>query len=142
MERTYCVVDIEATGGNHKNGRIIEIGIVKIGQGRVIAEYSTLVNPQQPIDKYVSKLTGISDNDLANAPVFAQVAPKIIDFLGESIFVAHNATFDYAYLRAELRKIGVNYVTEQLCTIDLSRQIFPNEDSYSLGKLCQSLGLS
>ncbi|MBI1184120.1 hypothetical protein GC194_07605 [bacterium] len=141
MNNTYCVVDIEATGGNHKNGRIIEIGIVKIRGGMVISEYSTLVNPQQPIDKYVSKLTGIKDSDLVEAPIFAEVTHSILEFLGDAIFVAHNATFDYAYLRAELKKQGVNYFSDQLCTIDLSRKIFPNQESYSLGKLCRSLGL-
>ncbi|MGB0429126.1 MAG: exonuclease domain-containing protein [Bacteroidia bacterium] len=141
MNSTYCVVDIEATGGNHKNGRIIEIGIVKIRNQTVVSEYSTLVNPQQKIDKYVSKLTGITDAHIINAPLFADVANEIIEFLGDSYFVAHNATFDYTYLRAELKKLGIEYTADQYCTIDISRMVFPNEESYSLGKLCRSLNL-
>ncbi len=141
MNSTYCVVDIEATGGNHKNGRIIEIGIVKIRNKTVVSEYSTLVNPEQRIDKYVSKLTGITDNDLKNAPLFSEVAKEIIEFLGDAFFVAHNATFDYTYLRTELRKLGIEYTADQYCTIDMSRILFPDQDSYSLGKLCRSLKL-
>lgn len=141
MNSEYCVVDIEATGGNHKNGRIIEIGIVKIRNRTIVSEFSTLINPRQKIDRYVSKLTGITDLDLRDAPYFEDVMENIVDFLAESTFVGHNAAFDYTYLRTELRKYGVNYTANQLCTIDLSRILVPNEESYSLGKLCRSLEL-
>ena len=141
MDSTYCVVDIEATGGNHKNGRIIEIGIVKIRNKTIVSEYSTLVNPEQQMDKYVTKLTGITDNDLVDAPVFKLVAKEIVEFLGDSYFVAHNATFDYTYLRTELRKLGIEYTADQYCTIDMSRILYTDEPSYSLGKLCRSLNV-
>ncbi|MFY0672095.1 MAG: 3'-5' exoribonuclease [Bacteroidia bacterium] len=141
MDSTYCVVDIEATGGNHKNGRIIEIGIVKIRNRTIVSEYATLVNPEQAMDKYVSKLTGITDDDLVDAPVFKEVAREIVEFLGNSFFVAHNASFDYTYLRAELRKLGIEYTADQYCTIDMSRILFAEEPSYSLGKLCRSLNV-
>ena len=141
MNRSYCVVDIEATGGNHKNGRIIEVGMVRVIDGNISDELSILINPEQPIDKYVSKLTGITDDDLVNAPLFEDVSEKIRSFLGDSIFVAHNATFDYTYLRSELRNVGIDYSADQLCTVDLSRKVFPDEESHSLGKLCRSLGL-
>lgn len=142
MHSNYCVVDIEATGGNHKNGRIIEVGMVKVVDGEVSEELSLLINPEQPIDSYVSKLTGIKDSDLQTAPLFSEVAHTIRDFLGDAVFVAHNATFDYAYLRAELRNVGIEYVADQICTVDLSRKIFPDEASHSLGKLCRSLGIT
>lgn len=141
MSKTYCVVDIEATGGNHKNGRIIEVGIVKVVEGNMTDELSILINPEQAMDAYVSKLTGITDQDLVGAPLFKEVAEEIRAFLGDSIFVAHNATFDYAYLRTELRNAGIEYASDQLCTVDLSRKVFPDEESHSLGKICRSLGL-
>lgn len=141
MDSTYCVVDIEATGGNHKNGRIIEIGIVKIRNKKIVSEYATLVNPEQPMDKYVSKLTGITDKDLIDAPIFKNVAKEIVEFLGNSFFVAHNATFDYTYLRTELRKLGIEYTADQYCTIDMSRILFVDEPSFSLGRLCRSLNV-
>jgi len=141
MSQTYCVVDIEATGGNHRSGRIIEVGMVRVHNQKVVSEYSTLINPLQPIDKYVSKLTGITDDDLKGAPEFHEVANEMLDFLGDSVFVAHNATFDYTYLRTEFKRFGLNYSADQVCTLDISRVLFPEEESYSLGKLCNSLGL-
>lgn len=141
MSQTYCVVDIEATGGNHRSGRIIEVGIVKVQDAKVISEYSVLINPLQTMDKYVSKLTGITDLDLKDAPEFNETAEEMLDFLGDSVFVAHNATFDYTYLRTEFRRAGIDYNANQLCTLDISRKLFPEEESYSLGKLSRSLGI-
>lgn len=141
MNRTYCIVDIEATGGNHRSGRIIEVGMVKVQQGNIVSEYSVLINPLQSMDKYVSKLTGITDADLKHAPEFGEVADDMLDFLGDAIFVAHNATFDYTYLRTEFKRAGIDYNANQLCTLDLSRKLFPEEESYSLGKLSRSLGI-
>jgi DNA polymerase-3 subunit epsilon len=141
MGNTFCVVDIEATGGNQKQGRIMEVGIVKVRHGQIVDEMSTLINPGKPIDKFVSKLTGITDHEVRQAPVFAEAAPRILEFLGDGTFVGHNAAFDYSYLRLELHRAGFEYQADQICTIDLSKKLFPNELSYSLGKLCRSLGL-
>jgi len=141
MSQTYCVVDIEATGGNHRSGRIIEVGIVKVQDAEVVSEYSVLINPLQSMDKYVSKLTGITDLDLKDAPEFNETAQEMLDFLGDSVFVAHNAAFDYTYLRTEFRRAGIDYNANQLCTLDICRKLFPDEESYSLGKLSRSLGI-
>lgn len=115
--------------------------MVKVRQGKVVSEYSVLINPLQSMDKYVSKLTGITDEDLKDAPEFDEVAPDMLDFLEDSIFVAHNATFDYTYLRTEFKRAGIDYNADQVCTLDLSRKLFPKEESYSLGKLSRSLGI-
>ena len=141
MSKSYCIVDIEATGGNHKNGRIIEVGMVKVVNGKKVAQWECLFNPHRPIDKYVSRLTGIVDKDLRHAPNFEAKAQEMVDFAEGCVFVGHNVDFDYTYLRTELHRAGIEYEANRLCTLDLSRKVFVDEASYSLGKLCRSLGL-
>lgn len=141
MKRRYSIVDIEATGGNHKSGKIIEIGVVDVVNGASAKKFSQLVNPKQSIDSFVSKLTGISDKDVAGKPVFESIAEKLYQQIKDSVFVAHNVSFDYAFLKTEFKKAGIEYSAKHLCTIELSKELIPDEPSYSLGKLCKSLGI-
>lgn len=137
----YAVVDIEATGGNHIKGRIIEIAIILFDGDKVIREYSTLVNPETKIDWYVTKLTGITNKMVADAPLFKEVAAKIVDLTEGNIFVAHDVDFDYKFLKTELQQAGFDIDEPKVCTIKLSEKHLPNANSYSLGKLCDELGI-
>lgn len=137
----YAVVDIEATGGNHIKGKIIEIAIYIFDGKEIINEYSTLVNPEVKIDWYVAKLTGITNTMVKDAPIFFDVAKKINNLLKGQIFVAHDVDFDYMFLKTELKKAGFDLNEPKVCTIKLSGKVFPDAESYSLGKLSEELGI-
>jgi DNA polymerase-3 subunit epsilon len=137
----YAVVDIEATGGNHVKGRIIEIAIILFDGEKIVSEYSTLVNPEVKIDWYVTKLTGIKNSMVADAPLFADVADEILRLTKGNIFVAHDVDFDYKFLKEELRKVGLDFNEPKVCTLKLSAKHLPDASSYSLGKLCDEMGI-
>ena len=137
----YAVVDIEATGGNHIKGRIIEIAIILFDGKKIVREYSTLVNPEVKIDWYVTKLTGNKNDMVADAPLFKDVAEEILSLTKGSIFVAHDVDFDYKFLKEELRKAGLEFNEPKVCTLKLSQKHLPEEESYSLGKLCDAVGI-
>lgn len=137
----YAVVDIEATGGNHVKGRIIEIAIILFDGEKIVSEYSTLVNPEVKIDWYVTKLTGIKNSMVADAPLFAAVADEILRLTKGNIFVAHDVDFDYKFLKEELRKVGLDFNEPKVCTLKLSAKHLPDASSYSLGKLCDEMGI-
>jgi DNA polymerase-3 subunit epsilon len=137
----YAVVDIEATGGNHVKGKIIEIAIYIFDGEKIIDEYATLINPGIGIDWYVTKLTGISNKTVKDAPKFKAVAKKIATLVKGKIFVAHDVDFDYKFLKAELKRAGYDIDEPKVCTIKLSEKHIPSASSYSLGKLCEELGI-
>lgn len=137
----YAVIDIEATGGNHINGKIIEIAIYIFDGENIINEYATLINPEVKIDWYVTKLTGITNDMVKNAPVFAEVAQKISDLIKGNIFVAHDVIFDYRFLKAEMKKACLLLDEPKVCTLKLSEKYLPEVESYSLGKLCEALNI-
>jgi DNA polymerase III subunit epsilon len=135
----YAVVDIEATGGNHIKGKIIEIAIYIYDGKKVVDEFSTLINPETKIDWYVTKLTKITNSMVKDAPKFKEVAEQISKLVKGKIFVAHDVDFDYKFLKAELQKAAFDINEPKVCTLQLSKKHLPNEASYSLGKLCDSL---
>jgi DNA polymerase III subunit epsilon len=137
----YAIVDIETTGGYAAANGIIEISI-KIFDGRqVVEEYETLINPDQNIPRYIQAFTGITNEMVQDAPRFEEVAEKVYTCLQGNIFVAHNVNFDYSFIKSHLDFYGYSFNAKKLCTVRLSRQIFPGFPSYSLGNLCQSLGI-
>lgn len=137
----YAVVDIEATGGNHVKGKIIEIAIYIFDGKKVINEYSSLVNPETKVDWYVTKLTGITNKMVNSAPTFKEIAKEVSDILNGNIFVAHDVDFDYHFVKTELKKAGHTLNEPKACTVKLSEKHLPNAASYSLGKLCEELGI-
>ncbi|MGH9956193.1 MAG: 3'-5' exonuclease, partial [Pyrinomonadaceae bacterium] len=100
-ELEFVVVDLEATGAKMPPNRIIELGAFRIHQGRIVEKFSTLVNPEIPIPRFVVALTGITNDMVKNAPVFAEVAPKWLDFARDAVLIAHNAPFDTSFLNHE-----------------------------------------
>ncbi len=135
----FAVVDIETTGGNFNKDRIIEIAIVVHNGQKVIEDYSTLVNPLRPIGPFITGLTGISNEMVEDAPTFDQVAERIQELTKGRIFVAHNARFDYGFMKSEYKRLGKPFRRGNLCTVQMSRKVFPDLVSYSLGNLCKDL---
>src|SRR4051812_5054241 len=137
----YAIVDIETTGGHASANGITEVAIYVHDGTQVVETYQTLINPGQPIPYYISGLTGITDAMVKDAPQFWEVADRIYDLLKDNIFIAHNVNFDYSFLKSELANCGFDLTTNKLCTVRLSRKIFPGLDSYGLGKICGYLDI-
>lgn len=140
--KNYAIVDIETTGAYAGGSRMTEIAVLIHDGVQVVEEYHTLINPKQSIPHYIQVLTGISDDMVSDAPEFENVAAKVFSLLQDKIFVAHNVGFDYSFVHSQLRECGYYLRSPKLCTVRLSRKCFPGLPSYSLGKLCQSLGIA
>ena len=137
----YAIVDIETTGGNAKTGRITEVAIYRHNGNRVVDAFSSLVRPDCEIPPFVVNLTGITNEMVAEAPPFEEIAEDILEITAGCVFVAHNVAFDYEYIKQEFKRIGVAYRRRKLCTVQLSRQVFTGLPSYSLGKLTKQLDI-
>ncbi len=137
----YAIVDIETTGGYASASKITEIAVFIFDGKKVIEEYSSLINPEQPIPFHIQALTGITDDMVQDAPRFEDLAEDIYHLLSQNIFVAHNVHFDYSFVQAELKAAGYEWKAQRLCTVRLSRKMYKGLPSYSLGKLCQQLGI-
>lgn len=138
----YVVVDIETTGGSVSSSRITEIAILTHNGSQVTSRWQSLVNPEMYIPMHITALTGIDDEMVADAPTFADLANEVYHLLLGKIFVAHNVNFDYSFLRGQLAACGFSWDAPKLCTVRLSRKLFPGMTSYSLGKLCNQLNIS
>jgi DNA polymerase III subunit epsilon len=138
----YAIVDIETTGGYAAANGITEISIQVFDGSRVTEKFETLVNPHQPIPRYIQAMTGITDAMVEDAPEFEEVASTVYNLLQDKIFVAHNVNFDYSFVKAHLEQYGYSLNSKKLCTVRLSRKLLPGHPSYSLGKLCYSLGIN
>ncbi len=141
-ERLYAIVDIETTGGLVKRDKITEIAIVLHDGQQVIDQYQTLVNPERSIPEFITNMTGITNDMVADAPLFCEVAKDIVLKTEGAIFVAHNARFDYGFLREEFSRLGYAYTRKQLCTVRLSRKMLPQLKSHSLDSLIRHFSLS
>lgn len=138
----YSIIDIETTGGNSKTGKITEIAVFVHNGTRIVTEFCTLLNPQQRIPPFISKLTGITQQMVDEAPLFEEVAAYIAEITANTIFVAHNVNFDYGFIREEYRRIGQEFRRRRLCTVQMSRMSFPGLKSYSLGKITSELNIT
>jgi DNA polymerase III subunit epsilon len=141
VPQNLVFVDLETTGGNAAYHRITEVGIVRMECGKVVEEWSSLINPECRIPAYIESFTGITNEMVANAPRFADIAALMLEKLrgpapgpvdGAPIFVAHNARFDYAFLRTEFRRLDVQFSARVLCTVKLSRRLFPEYHRHNL----------
>ena len=137
----YAILDIETTGGKYNEEGITEIAIYKFDGHEVIDQFISLVNPERPIQPFVANLTGINNQMLRNAPKFYEVAKRIVEITSECVVVAHNASFDYRILQTEFSRLGFDYERQSLCTVELSKKLIPDQESYSLGKLVRGLGI-
>jgi len=137
----YAIVDIETTGGYAENHRITEVAIYLHDGIQVTEEFHTLINPGRNIPYYITGLTGITTEMVLESPAFEEIAEDLFKRLEGKIFVAHNAHFDYSFLKKEFEQVGINWQSKKLCTVRLSRKIIPGLRSYSLGSLAESLGI-
>jgi DNA polymerase-3 subunit epsilon len=142
LPQDLVFVDLETTGGNAAYDRITEVGIVRIKNGELIDEWSSLVNPERPIPPYIEAFTGISDPMVAGAPRFAEVAAQVREKLQGAVFVAHNARFDYSFLRSEFLKADMSFSAKVLCTVKLSRRLFPEFVRHNLDAVMERNGLT
>lgn len=138
----YTIVDIETTGNGIKGNKITEISIFKYDGTDVVDEFTSLVNPECEIPYFITRLTGIDNPMVRNAPTLVEIAPKILEITEDCIFVAHSVNFDYNVIKNEFKILGLEFIRKKLCTVRLSRNLFPGYHSYSLGKLCSSLGIA
>lgn len=137
----YAIIDVETTGGSAFNEKLTEISIFQFDGKQITGQFSTLINPERAIPFMITRLTGITDEMVRDAPKFYEVAREIIEMTEGRVFVAHNANFDYNFIRQEYKRLGYSYNRKTLCTVKLSRKLIPGHRSYSLGNLCNDLGI-
>jgi DNA polymerase-3 subunit epsilon len=135
----YTIVDIETTGNGIHGNRITEIALFNLDDSGVSEVFSSLVNPESDIPAFITGLTGINTAMVRQAPLFSELAPQIEALSRDRVFVAHSVNFDYPIVQQEFRRAGLEFIRKKLCTVRLSRKVFPGLRSYSLGKLCSSL---
>lgn len=136
-DQTYVVVDVETTGGRPGLHRVTEIGAVKVKGGQVIDEWSSLINPQRSIPANITRITGITQDMVAEAPVFADIADSFSEFMEDTIFAAHNVNFDYGFINAEFQMVDRHFRHPKICTCSSMRKLYPGYSSYSLKNLCR-----
>ncbi len=140
-DATYCVLDLETTGFSFRTEKITEIGIMKVKNHEVIDEFSTFVNPQKPIPQRVVEVTNITDEMVKDAPTIEEVLPKVIEFLGDSVLVAHNADFDIGFLKYNAGELGLKLSNTYIDTLRLAKDLFPQYKKYKLGMIAENLGI-
>jgi DNA polymerase-3 subunit epsilon len=121
--------------------RVIEVAVFVFDGEKIIDQYATLINPRRPIDPYVTKLTGITEDMVKDAPLFEDIKDRLLELTHENIFVAHNVKFDFGMIRQEFKRLGIDFNRKQLDTVNLARKVLPGFNSYSLGNICDSLGI-
>ncbi|HTY35624.1 MAG TPA: exonuclease domain-containing protein [Bacteroidota bacterium] len=140
---TFVVVDVETTGMSAIDDRITEIAMMKVQDGVLVDEFSTLINPLLTIPAYITSMTGIDNVMVQNAPTAREVVPFVAEFLGDAIFVAHNAAFDWGFVtHTAMRERGIELHNQRLCTVKLSGRILPQLPSKSLGPVAQHLNIT
>lgn len=135
-------VDIETTGASLNSDRIIDIGILRVENFRLVSKFHTLIDPQRHLPREITQLTGITEGELKKAPTFSQVKDEIIDNLKDCVFVAHNAQFDYRFLRREFKYIGIPFCLKRLCTVRLSKLLYPQFARHNLDSLIERHGIT
>lgn len=138
----FAVLDFETTGVSGKKNRVIEIGIVHVKNMEIVDSYQTFINPGLLVPYYITKITGITDANVHDAPFFEDVTSQVLNFIGESVLVAHNLPFDYSFLKNEFIRADIFIPKmESLCTLKLARKMYPELKSKSLGNLVKHFGI-
>ena len=141
IDTTYCVLDLETTGFSFRTEKITEVGIMKVKNGEVIDEFSCFVNPEKSIPQRVVEVTNITDDMVKDAETIDKVMPKILEFVGDSVLVAHNADFDIGFLKYNANELGLSLDNTYLDTLRLAKDLFPDYKKYKLGKIAENLGI-
>ncbi len=130
--QNLAFVDIETTGTDFIHDRIIEISVLRVQKGKLVKTFTSLINPELPVSPFITEMTGITQKDLDKKPTFFDIKDQILDALDGCIFVAHNVRFDYGFIKTEFKRLGKNFRSKTLCTVKLSRHLFPHEFSHNL----------
>ncbi len=141
IDTTYCVLDLETTGLSFRTEKITEVGIMKVKDGQVIDEFSCFVNPEKPIPQRVVEVTNITDDMVKDAETIEEVFPKIKEFVGDSVLVAHNADFDIGFLKHNAKELGYTLDNTYIDTLRLAKDLFPDYKKYKLGIIAENLGI-
>jgi DNA polymerase-3 subunit epsilon len=137
LPQNLVFLDLETTGANPLHDRIIEIGLCEVADGQPDREWSTLVNPEKTFSPFIEQLTGIANGMVADAPTFDEIAEDLFDRLAGKVLVAHNARFDFGFLKNEFRRQGIAFQEKTLCTVKLSRALFPEHRRHNLDALVE-----
>jgi DNA polymerase-3 subunit epsilon len=140
LDEPYVCVDVETDGMNYTHGHVIEVAAIRVEGGEIVREFTTLINPGVSIPYFITNLTGITTNDVQDAPAFADIADELLDILDGATFVAHNVRFDYSFLKQEFRRAQIDFEPKQLCTVKLSRKLYPDQTSHKLSSLIDRHG--
>ena len=143
-ETGFVVFDLETTGAKAPPCRITEIGAYRVKDGAIVEEFHSLVNPEAPIPPFITSLTGISDEMVRDAPLFCDVAGRFLEFIGDSVLVAHNAHFDMGFLNHEIGRVYEEYRmwNPSLCTVQLSRRLLPEIETHKLNTVARHYSVS
>lgn len=141
LQKPLVFIDVETTGCSYYTDRIIEIGALKVFNHQLVSTYHTLINPEVYLPPEITHLTGILPQDLETAPTFNQIKHELFELMDGAIFVAHNSSFDYGFVRTEFKRHGTRYSTRHLCTVKLSRSLFPKERRHNLDAVIDRCGL-
>ncbi len=141
MKKSFAIIDIETTGGSPKQDKITEIGIVFHNGNEIIDSWQTLINPERSIPDYITRITGIDNMMVQDAPKFYEIARDLVELTEDCIFVAHNVRFDYGFIAEEFRQLGYTFSKKKLCTVQMSRRAFPELPSHSLGNLTRHFSI-
>lgn len=142
MDKPLAIVDVETTGASAVYGRIIEIAVIRVENGKITRVFESLVNPERFIPYSIEILTGITNQDVENAPSFADIAGEVLRLLDGAIFVAHNARFDYGFVKNEFRRLNKPFHARCLCTVKLSRKLFPHFRNHNLSSIIERHGIA
>ncbi len=141
LQQPLAFIDVETTGGSPTDSRVLEIGVIRVENNRVVDELKTLIDPQSTIPPWITKLTGIVGRDVVGAPKFKDIVPQLTRLLDGAIFVAHNAPFDYGFISAEHSRLERPFNPPQLCTVRLSRALYPELPRHKLQNIIDHFGL-
>lgn len=141
LEEPLVFVDVETTGMSFTRGRVIEIGAIRIEQGEVVASFNSLIDPQTELPEFITQLTGITRDDLLTAPSFYDIHRQLADILQGAVFIAHNVRFDYGFLKHEFKRMGQQFNPKQLCTVRLSKALYPDIRGHKLQDIIDRCGI-
>jgi DNA polymerase-3 subunit epsilon len=142
LEGPLVFVDIETNGLNHVRGRVIEVAAIRVEGGKVVRKFNSLIDPETELPYFITNLTGITTNDVKGAPTFHEIADELHEVIDGAIFVAHNVRFDYSFLKQEFKRLNRSFLPKQLCTVKLSRVLYPHERSHKLQSLIDRHGFT
>lgn len=142
LDKPLVFVDIETTGLSPARERVIEVAAIRVEHGKIVEEFNQLINPAKPLPYFITQLTGISSDDVFEAPAFEDIADNLYRIMDGAIFVAHNVRFDYSFLQQEFQRVDMNFNPQQLCTMRLSRALYPQHSTHKLANLIERHGFT